>query len=418
MDNPIDKPSLLHQPFPTAAKFKAKPRRSRLLWLLASLTLLSLTALAVIWFQLATPSPPSFQTVAVTKGDVVRQVIATGTVNPELTIIVGSYVSGPITDIQCDYNTVVRAGQVCATIDPRPYQTIVNQDIANLSAANAQLMKDKANLTYAQLNYDRSRRLIESQAASQDTVDVAKNLADQAEAQISLDQATISQRKAELSAAQINLDYTNIRSPVDGIVVSRNVTRGQTVAASFQTPTLFLIASDLTRMQVDTNVSESDIGMISEGQPATFMVDAFPDRTFTGKITQVRQSPQTIQNIVTFDAVAGVDNEDLALKPGMTASLSITSEQETNVLRVPNQALRFEPKAGSIPSYPPNPLDAKAYHVWVQRGASLTRVSVDPGISDQSYTVIRKGELMPGDLVAVGEKAGPNPTSLFSFLRR
>jgi HlyD family secretion protein len=199
----------------------------------------------VTWQHVAQPDRPSFETVAVGWGDVTRQVAATGTVNPELTIIVGSYVSGPITEILCDYNTVVKAGQVCATIDPRSYQTAVNQDSANVSVANAQLQKDRANLDYARLNYERSRRLMGAQAVSQETVDIARNLADQADAQIALDEAIIEQRKAELAAARINLDYTNIRSPVDGVVVSRNVSRGQTVAASFQTPTLFLIATDL-----------------------------------------------------------------------------------------------------------------------------------------------------------------------------
>jgi HlyD family secretion protein len=197
------------------------------------MTVVSAFAFIVVWQRIGKPITQSFEIALVTKGDVVRQVTATGTVNPELTIIVGSYVSGPITEIRCDYNTVVKAGQVCATIDPRPYQTTVNQDSANLSVANAQMSKDKANLDYAQLNYERSRRLIEPQAVSQDTVDIAKNLAEQAEAQVALDQAVIEQRKAELAAAQINLDYTNIRSPVNGVVVSRNVSQGQTVAASF-----------------------------------------------------------------------------------------------------------------------------------------------------------------------------------------
>ena len=170
---------------------------------------------------------------------------------------------------------------------------------------------------------------------SQDVVDNAKSAYDQAEAQIAFDQATIEQRQAQLDAAQVNLDYTDITSPVDGTVVSRNVTMGQTVAASFQTPTLFLIASDLTKMQVDTNVSESDIGALKEGNPASFTVDAYPNRAFKGAVTQVRQSPQTVQNVVTFDVVVSVDNSDLALKPGMTAATKIVIDQRDDVLRVP-----------------------------------------------------------------------------------
>lgn len=408
MDSPIEsRPLLREAPAPAP---KVNKHQRRWLWLLTTAAILSTSALAIIWQRSGISSSPSFETVAVSRGDVIRQVTATGTVNPELTIIVGSYVSGPITDIRCDFNTVVKAGQVCATIDPRPYQTTVNQDAANLSVADAQLTKDGANLNYAQLNYQRNQRLIQTQAVSQDALEIAKNLADQAAAQVALDQAMIEQREAELSAAQINLNYTSIRSPVDGVVVSRNVTQGQTVAASFQTPTLFLIASDLTRMQVDTNVSESDIGAISEGQSATFSVDAFPDRTFEGKITQVRQSPQTIQNIVTFDAVVGVDNKDLVLKPGMTASLNIITDRQTNVLRVPNQALRFEPKDSTATRHP---MDAKATHVWVRRSGALTLVPVKAGISDQSYTAIETGDLKIGDVVVVGENASSNAAASF-----
>ena len=223
-------------------------------------------------------APVHYVTVPTTRGIVARTVTATGTVNPVLTIIVGSYVSGVIQQLYCDYNTQVKAGQVCAKIDPRPYQTIVNQDKAILNVAKAQLEKDKANLAYARLNYGRSRWLAERQSGSQEAADIAKNAHDQAQAQIDLDEATIEQRQAELDAAEVNLGYTDIVSPVDGTVVSRNVTQGQTVAASFQTPTLFLIATDLTKMQVDTSVSESDIGAIKEGNKATFTVDAFPKR--------------------------------------------------------------------------------------------------------------------------------------------
>ncbi|MFJ6327540.1 MULTISPECIES: efflux RND transporter periplasmic adaptor subunit [unclassified Rhizobium] len=413
MDSPIEKPPLLREVSAPAPAPSVNKRLRRWPWLLTTAAILSTSAVAIVWQRIDRPSSPSFETVAVSRGDVMRQVTATGTVNPELTIIVGSYVSGPITDIRCDYNTVVKAGEVCATIDPRPYQTVVNQDSANLSVAEAQLTKDGANLNYAQLNYQRNQRLIGTQAVSQDSVEIAKNLADQAAAQVALDQATIDQREAELSAAQINLDYTSIRSPVDGVVVSRNVTQGQTVAASFQTPTLFLIASDLTRMQVDTNVSESDIGAISTGQSAAFSVDAFPDRTFEGKITQVRQSPQTIQNVVTYDAVVGVDNKDLDLKPGMTASLNIVTARETDVIRVPNQALRFEPRGSAATTAVERPKDAKATHVWLLRNGALVLKPVRVGISDQSYTAIETGDLKAGDEVVVGENASSNAEASF-----
>ena len=237
-------------------------------WIIGGLLSLLLLAAGTgtLWWSVRTQGHVQYATATATRGPITRTVTATGTVDPELTIIVGSYVSGVIQQLYCDYNTRVKQGQICAKIDPRPYQSVVNQAKANLEVQKAQLEKDKANLVYKQLTYDRNARLLKTSVVSQDTVDNAKSALDQAQAQIQLDQATIDQRQAELDAAQVNLDYTNIRSPVDGTVVSRNVTMGQTVAASFQTPTLFLIATDLTKMQVDTNVSESDIGGISEGK--------------------------------------------------------------------------------------------------------------------------------------------------------
>ena len=219
---------------------------------------------------------------------------------------------------------------------------------ANLAVAKAQLEKDKASLTYAKANLGRLATLVQTNAVSKDAYDNAKSVYDQALAQITFDEATIQQRQAVLDAAQVNLDYTNIISPVDGTVVSRNVTMGQTVAASFQTPTLFLIATDLTKMQVDANVSESDIGGIKNGNKATFTVDAYPKRVFEGTVTQVRQSPQTVQNVVTYDVVVSVDNSDLALKPGLTAATRIIVDQRSDVLRVPNQALRYVPTGTAI----------------------------------------------------------------------
>jgi HlyD family secretion protein len=313
-------------------------------------------------------------------------------------------VSGVIQQLYCDYNTQVKEGQICAKIDPRPYQTIVDQDKATLAVAKAQLEKDNANLAYAKLNYDRNLRLAETNAVSKDTADNAKNLFDQAQAQIEFDQATIDQRQAQLDAAQINLDYTNITSPVNGTVVSRNVTMGQTVAASFQTPTLFLIATDLTTMQVDTNVSESDIGGIKEGNRTTFTVDAFPKRTFEGRVAQVRQSPQTVQNVVTYDVVVSANNPDLTLKPGMTAATRIVTESREDVTRVPNQALRYRP---SNPSAAPLPKLAQGQaRVWVLHEGEPAAISVVTGLDDDNFTEIVGGELKPGDQVITGEQNG------------
>jgi HlyD family secretion protein len=216
-------------------------------------------AIAIAYWALQGEAPVQYATAPVTRGTVARTVSTSGTVNPELTIIVGSYVSGVIREQYCDYNTRVKKGQVCAKIDPRPFQTVVDQAKAALATARAQLVKDRATLAYAKISFERNSGLLKRGIVSQDTLDASKSAYDQAQALVELDLATIQQREAELATAQVNLDYTNIVSPVDGTVVSRNITIGQTVAVSFQTPTLFLIATDLTRMQVDTNVSESDI---------------------------------------------------------------------------------------------------------------------------------------------------------------
>jgi HlyD family secretion protein len=394
----------------TAPARHAHPRRR---WLaITFIVILAAGAIGAAWWSTRGGETVRYVTVPVTRGTIARTVTSTGTVNPELTIIVGSYVSGVIQRLQCDFNTQVKAGQVCAQIDPRPYQTVVDQDKANVEVARAQLEKDKANLAYTKLNYERNHWLVERDSVSKDAADVAKNTYEQAQAQIGLDQATIDQRQAELDAAEVNLGYTNIVSPVDGTVVSRNVTQGQTVAASFQTPTLFLIATDLTKMQVDTNVSESDIGGVKQGDKATFTVDAFPKRSFAGTITQVRQSPQTVQNVVTYDAVIGADNRDLALKPGMTASTRIVVDQRSDAMRVPNQALRYAPGglAGAAPSEATVPAGTgtssadTASRLWVLRDGHPVALSVSAGLEDESYTEIVTGDLRPGDEVIVGEQ--------------
>jgi HlyD family secretion protein len=264
--------------------------------------------------------------------------------------------------------------------------------------ANAQLEKDKASEIYTKLALDRYANLIQTHAVSQDVFDNAKNAHDQALAQIAFDEATIQLRQAALAAAQVNLDYASIVSPVDGTVVSRNVTMGQTVASSFQTPTLFLIATDLAKMEVDANVSESDVGGIKPGNKATFTVDAYAKRTFEGTVTQVRHSPQTVQNVVTYDIVISVDNSDLALMPGLTAASRIIVDQRNGVTRVPNQALRY------IPRNLPRAAPSGHAQVWVLREGQPVAVAVAIGLDDDSFTEIVSGDLKPGDLVITAEQ--------------
>lgn len=388
-------------PFPAPQATPPTARKSSLqkYWVIAGLSSLLVAAIAATtWWVLDQRDNIRYVTAQVTQGAVTQAVTATGTVNPELTIIVGAAVSGIIQELYCDYNTRVEKGQVCARIDPRPYQSVVDQRRAELAVAKAQLEKDKANEAYTKFALGRYEKLIESHAVSQDVYDSARNAHDQALAQIVFDEATIRLRQASLDAAQVNLDYASIVSPVDGTVVSRNVTMGQTVASSFQTPTLFLIASDLAKMQVDANVSEGDIGGIKLGNKATFTVDAYPKRTFEGKVTQVRQSPQTVQNVVTYDVVISVDNSDFALKPGLTAASRIIVDQREGVTRVPNQALRYIPR--SFPRAAPS----DRARVWILRDGRPAAVTVVTGLDDGSFTEIVSGDLKPGDPVITAEQ--------------
>ncbi len=387
-------------------------------WVLVAGVFLVVIAGLVLWSSRSTS--PRYVTVPATRGAVVRSITTTGTVNPVVTVQVGTYVSGVIKEIHCDYNTEVKAGQLCAKIDPRPYQLIVDQDAANLASARAQLKKDEAALNYARTNYERDLKLVKEGIVSQEELDSDKSAFDQARAQLALDQAAVKQREAALNAARVNLGYTDIVSPVDGIVVSRNVDVGQTVAASFQTPTLFLIAKGLTNMQVDTSVSESDVGAAKVGQKALFTVEAYPGKTFEGGVTQVRQAPITVQNVVTYDVVVSVPNPDLELLPGMTANTRIITDERNDVLRVPLQALRFTPGGltGRKNREASGGSGASGARVWVLRDGKPNAVPVTTGLSDNSNVEITSGDLQAGDTVIVNEtgssksRATPQPSRL------
>jgi HlyD family secretion protein len=389
-------------------------------WALALIIAGGAVAAYVRWQHRAHGS--QYVTAAVTRGPVVRTITTTGAVDPVITVEVGAYVSGTIESCSCDYNTKVKAGQLCAKIDPRPYQVVVDQDAANLANARAQLVKDQAGLAYAKISYERDASLLGKGVVSRDTVDSDKSTYDQAAAQVKVDESTILQRQAELHAAQVNLDYTNIISPVDGTVVARNITIGQTVAASFQTPTLFLIAQDLTKMQVDTNVSETDVGNAKVGQKASFTVEAYPHRTFWGTVSQVREAPITVQNVVTYDVVVSVENADLALLPGMTANTRIITDERSDVLRVPLRALRFAPQGverakpgadgpgqarekpgadgGRGPEHAKHQSDA---NVWVLRDGQPTRVPLKTGLTDGTFAEVVSGEIGPDNQVVIDE---------------
>lgn len=370
-----------------------------------------------IWWQ-GRSVQPHYVTSQVTRGAIVKSIITTGTVNPVVTVQVGSYVSGVIKNIHCDFNTVVKAGQLCAKIDPRPYQLAVDQNKANLASARAQLEKDRASLAYAKTNYERDLSLLKEGVVSQDTVDTDKSAYDQGKAQVTLDKAAIKQHQAALNAAMVNLGYTDIVSPVDGIVISRSIDVGQTVAASFQTPTLFLIAKDLTKMQVDTNVSESDVGAAKVGQKASFTVEAYPNRPFWGVVSQIRQAPITVQNVVTYDVVVSVDNPKQQLLPGMTANTRIIVDERKDVLRVPIQAIRFTPPGQPVHSDTAN-RHKQGTRVWVLRNGRPYPVAVTTGLSDNTNVEVMSDQLSIDDKVIVNAitTSKNNSTSQRTHLR-
>ncbi|MGE5894142.1 MAG: efflux RND transporter periplasmic adaptor subunit [bacterium] len=337
-----------------------------------------------------------YRTEPVTKGDIQETVTATGTVNAVTTVLVGTQVSGTIKNIYVDFNSPVKKGQLIAQIDPATFEAQVQQARANLFSAQANLDKANATLLDSKRTLDRNRELIAKNLIARSELDTAETNYETAKAQVGVSRAQVEQTKAALEFAETNLRYTKIVSPVDGVVVSRNVDVGQTVAASFQTPTLFTIAEDLTEMQINTNVGEADIGRVKIGQEAEFTVDAFPDVTFKGNVGQVRISPIMVQNVVTYDVVVKVNNQDLRLKPGMTANVSIISDMKENVLRVPNAALRFRlsEKAAGTP-------EKKGPGVWVLENGKPQRVSVTAGISDGNYTELLSDDLKEGQELIV-----------------
>ena len=365
-------------------------------WLIGIVTLLAIIGAGTWYWWMAGTPPVHYNTALVDRGPITAIVTATGTVNPVVSVQVGSQVSGKITQLMVDFNSVVTKGQVLATIDQQPFQARVSQARASLKSGRGNLAKAKNMATPAKT---RTRSHGDPAPAtgfvSQADLDLAATNFRDAQAQVEVAQAQVDQAVATLASAELDLGYTTIYSPVNGIVVSRNVDVGQTVAASFQTPTLFVIAQDLTQMQVDTNVSESDIGGVAEGKPASFRVDAYPKQFFEGTVTQVRNAPISIQNVVTYDVVITVDNPELKLKPGMTANVTIVTAKKENPLRVPNGALRFR--------MPAVPVDRKVTQVWVMDQAKQVRQTViTTGIADSLFTEIAEGTLKEGDRVILG----------------
>jgi HlyD family secretion protein len=382
--------------------------RSRALRIAGAVAVAALLAGVWLWTRGESGESQGYVTDAVDRGPIVVAVTATGTVNPVKTVQVGTYVSGTISEIYVDFNSPVTKNMRVAKIDPRPFHVKVLQAEASLANARAQIEKTRVDLGLKKLDFERNQTLREGNLIAQHDLDTSRSAYEQAQAQLRLDEAAAKQAQAALEEARINLGYTDITSPVDGVVVARNVDVGQTVAASFQTPTLFLIAEDLTKMQVDANVSESDIGGVHDGQPVQFSVDAFPGRTFEGTVVQVRNSPIVVQNVVTYDVVIQVANADLALKPGMTATVAITTARRDDAVRIPVRALRFRParESGAAPEAaeeePEGAKAAPSAAVWLpSAGDALRRVEVRTGLRNDRYAELLSGDVEPGQHVVV-----------------
>jgi HlyD family secretion protein len=365
-----------------------------------------------------------YRTAKVEKGEIVDAITATGTINAVSTVSVGSQVSGTIQQIFVDFNSPVRKGQVIALIDPRLLEAAVEQARANVNNAKASLERAQVGVIDTERTNRRNRELVKDGFVAQADVDSSQTAWEQAAAQKRSAEAVLQQAEGALRVARTNLEYATIHSPVNGIVISRSVDVGQTVAASFQTPTLFSIAEDLTKMQVDTSVDESDIGRAALGQTVTFTVDAYPEKTFTGEVAQVRNSPIVTQNVVTYNVVVRVDNRELLLKPGLTANVSIEVKKFGDVLKIPNAALRYRPATKGTDAESAGKRQGngkgKGKEAGGQRVYLLGKdgkpvpVRVKTGASNGTVTVLEEGELKEGDLLVTGEsqakKAGGSAT--------
>jgi HlyD family secretion protein len=416
------------------------------------------------WLTSRNGSNQKFRLVKVERGEVDLVVTATGTINPVVNVLVGSQVSGTIKALYADFNSQVKEGGVIAQIDPAIFQAQVDQAKANVLTNQANLLNAKANLENSKANLvkaeiavvdakrtlDRNLPLVEKKIIAQATMDtaqtsydtavaqkdVAKAQVESAMSQVESSKAQVEQTKAALNLAETNLRYATIRSPVNGTVISRNVDVGQTVAASLQAPTLFTIAKDLTKMQVDTNVSEADVGRITVGQDSTFTVDAYLGRIFRGKVSEIRNAPIIVQNVVTYDVVIQVDNQDLKLKPGMTANVSVMIAHREGVLKIPNAALRFRPESAKKEtgkgSSPPQKVgdqvkssqgdQGRPGRIWIlSKEGKPTPVSIVLGITDGTFSEVMSGDLREGGEVIVeetsGKKASAQSSASSPFMR-
>jgi HlyD family secretion protein len=410
-------------------------------WMIVAGIVVGASAAGYGKFHGAKQDPTSlYRTMKIRRGEVRNEVNSSGTVQPVLSVQVGAFVSGPITEVKVDFNDKVKKDQVLALVDTLIPTAQRDQARASLQCAKANLLEANAKLNQAKHDWERAKKLRPKQAISDTDYDLSEATYETAKAQVEVCKATIEQNEGALKLAQSNLDYTIIKSPVNGIITDRKIDPGQTVASQFQTPVLFVVAPDLEkRVYVQAKVDEADIGMIREAQsrkePVTFTVDAYPKDTFHGKIFQVRLTPTTEQNVVTYTVIVEAPNLELKLLPGMTANLTFQIEKHTGKLKVPNAALRFFPKPEQIRPCDKPILDGaspdnkeardaeaienakddpaakerlrKDRYVWVIDGELLKAVKITTGLSDKTCTEIVSGDLSEGQAVVTGMQLRP-----------
>jgi HlyD family secretion protein len=400
--------------------------------LLTTAALLTAAVALTAFYARGKAAEPELTTAAVSRGDVVQSVKATGTLEAVTTVQVGSQVSGTIAALLADFNSQVKKGQVVARLEPSLFQTQVDQARATLVKLQADAERSRVALEDAKVQQHRAETLSGQQLLPTSELESARVATAQADAALKSAQAQVSQARAALGQAEVNLSHTTITAPIDGIVISRNVDIGQTVAASMQAPVLFTIAQDLRHMQVNASVDEADIGKIAPTQLVTFQVDAYPGKTFAGSVRQVRLAPVVDQNVVSYVTVIDVPNPELQLKPGMTANVAITIARADDVLKVPNAALRYRPDASTLEAHgqaatpqqnarprtvraasertPSDPAQARR-RVWVLNGETLTPVRVETGVDDGTTTAIVGGDLQEGARVVTGAAQAATATA-------
>jgi HlyD family secretion protein len=378
-------------------------RKRTMMWMLASIGLVA-TAGAGVATRASSSAQPKVTTVEVARGDLVQAISAAGSLEAVTTVNVGSQVSGTVQALYADFNDIVRSGQILARLDPSLFRTQVEQAEANLIRAEADVERLKVAHDAAKIALERTTRLAEKRLVSDADLDGAQVALMSAAAQVRSAEASVAQSKASLNQVKVNLEHTVITSPIDGIVVSRAVDTGQTVAASMQAPTLFVLAADLTKMHLNASIDESDVGQIQAGQAVTFRVDAYPDEAFAGRVAQVRLQPVVSQNVVTYATVIDVENPGLKLKPGMTATVTIEVARRTDALMAPTAALRFKPTAAMLTRLGAPPAGgattcagaAGCGTLWVYDGSTIRGVAVQTGITNGTAVEILGAQLTEG----------------------